>query len=107
MSGCVKVTYPSEKSAKTALVGIIISNNLGHPFRREPHRERRAYRCPWCHCWHLTSERKNTPGTKTVAVVPFCPECAAAKCRNCDGDSWDNAADDYAPCPCAEAGHHG
>jgi len=59
VSVCVKVTYPTEKSAKTALVGIIISNNRGHPHRSEPHRERRAYRCPLCHRWHLTSERKN------------------------------------------------
>lgn len=29
-----------------------------------------------------------------------CPECEAGKCSNCDGTSWDNAKDDYIPCPC-------
>ncbi|HEY8881917.1 MAG TPA: hypothetical protein VIM47_00805 [Dermatophilaceae bacterium] len=72
MSACVKVTYPTEKAAKTALVGIVISNNRGHFHRSEPHRERRPYKCPHCWGWHLTSERKNTPGTQTTGGPSTC-----------------------------------
>jgi hypothetical protein len=30
-----------------------------------------------------------------------CPECRAGKHRNCDGTSWDQAADAPVPCPCS------
>lgn len=34
-----------------------------------------------------------------------CPECQVGKCQNCDGRTWDEENDDYAPCPCATRGH--
>lgn len=34
-----------------------------------------------------------------------CPDCEQGKHRNCDGVTWDNEADDFTKCPCAEAGH--
>lgn len=40
-----------------------------------------------------------------MTVLPPCPECAALKCRICVGETWDDAADDFAPCPCRQAGH--
>jgi hypothetical protein len=43
-----KVRYPRERSAKMALVSAIIA---GRP-------ERRAYHCPICKGWHLTSQPK-------------------------------------------------
>ena len=39
-----------------------------------------------------------------TTLVP-CPECAAGKCKNCDGRTWDDEQDDYATCPCAERNH--
>ena len=42
--------------------------------------------------------------TSTTLVEP-CPECAVRKCDNCDGSSWDKAADQPAECPCRNAGH--
>lgn len=33
-------------------------------------------------------------------TVQACPECRAEKHRNCDGTSWDQAADAPVPCPC-------
>lgn len=42
---------------------------------------------------------------KAPAAVPVCPDCWVGKHANCGGYSWDNAADDFAPCPCAQAGH--
>lgn len=42
--------------------------------------------------------------TKTSLVKP-CPECAAGKCGNCDGGSWDLRQDAPATCPCAYADH--
>lgn len=29
-----------------------------------------------------------------------CPECAAGKCRNCDGQTWDHERDEPGVCPC-------
>jgi hypothetical protein len=40
-----------------------------------------------------------------TALIEPCPECVQGKCRNCDGTSWDQAADAPGPCPCATAGH--
>jgi len=34
-----------------------------------------------------------------------CPECQQGKHGNCDGVTWDNLADGYVDCPCAERGH--
>lgn len=34
-----------------------------------------------------------------------CPECNAGKHGNCDGTTWDVVTDDFAACPCREAGH--
>lgn len=34
-----------------------------------------------------------------------CPECVAGKHGNCDGTTWDEAADAPGSCPCADAGH--
>jgi hypothetical protein len=47
-------------------------------------------------------------GAEHAGGVPApspCPECAAGKHGNCDGRTWDNLADDYAVCPCSDAGH--
>ena len=30
----------------------------------------------------------------------ICPECATGKCRNCDGNAWDDEKDDLTPCTC-------
>lgn len=37
--------------------------------------------------------------------TPDCPECVAGKHDNCDGTSWNPAADDIDACPCAKRGH--
>lgn len=42
-----------------------------------------------------------------AALLDPCPECAQGKCSNCIGETWDPAADDVAPCPCAESTPHG
>lgn len=34
-----------------------------------------------------------------------CPECAAGKCGNCNGDTWDDDLDQPAVCACWCAGH--
>ena len=34
-----------------------------------------------------------------------CPDCRAGKCMNCTRDTWDDAADAAAVCPCHAAGH--
>jgi len=34
-----------------------------------------------------------------------CRECREGKHANCDGTTWDEALDGYAPCPCAASGH--
>lgn len=44
-------------------------------------------------------------GNPEPAPIEPCPECVAGKHGNCDGNAWDPAADDVAPCPCGEAGH--
>lgn len=49
-----------------------------------------------CVCHHVTHSTTDPPP---------CPECAAGKCGNCDGRTWDRDADDYTDCPCAGAGH--
>lgn len=36
---------------------------------------------------------------------PICPECAAAKCRNCDGTAWDFEADAETVCACRGVSH--
>lgn len=46
------------------------------------------------------------PEAITVQILAPCPECHAGKHDNCDGRTWDHAADDVAPCPCAKGGHH-
>lgn len=38
-------------------------------------------------------------------TAPICPECAQGKHGNCDGSSWNPAADDIDTCPCAARGH--
>lgn len=38
-------------------------------------------------------------------TLPPCPECQQGKHGNCNGDTWDDVADDYAPCVCADRGH--
>lgn len=39
------------------------------------------------------------------ARVKPCPECAAGKCRNCDGTTWDEHTDSPTVCPCAHRNH--
>jgi hypothetical protein len=36
---------------------------------------------------------------------PSCPECAAGKCGNCDGTTWDLTVDEPATCPCSARQH--
>lgn len=38
-------------------------------------------------------------------MAAACPECAAGKCDNCNGDTWSVILDMPVPCPCARAGH--
>ncbi len=45
-------------------------------------------------------------GAKAVEEsAPICPECTAGKHQNCEGQAWDNAADEPTDCACAVAGH--
>lgn len=37
--------------------------------------------------------------------LPPCPECWAGRHNVCNQDTWDDHADDFAPCPCRVAGH--
>lgn len=46
---CQKVRYPNELEAKIKLARIRSQDH-------DDHHEQRAYRCPWCRGWHLTSE---------------------------------------------------
>jgi hypothetical protein len=39
--------------------------------------------------------------------LPPCPECWSGKHRTCNDVTWDDHADDFAPCPCKAAGHAG
>lgn len=39
------------------------------------------------------------------AYVPRCPECKVNKHGNCNGETWDHAADEAVPCPCDMEGH--
>lgn len=56
----------------------------------------------------------NASGTAAAdSVAPMtdntlraCPDCEQGKHSLCLGETWDNDADDYAPCPCAEATPH-
>jgi hypothetical protein len=47
--------------------------------------------CPFCHA--------------AESGLDPCPECRQGKHGNCDGLTWDDQADDLAPCPCYAAGH--
>lgn len=51
-----KKRFVTEAYARAQLVGAIMAANRGNANRHE----RRAYKCPICHGWHLTSkpERK-------------------------------------------------
>lgn len=57
MQRCSKYRYRSEIGAKLALANIRHTDSS-----RRPKQEQRAYRCPACHGWHLTSN----PLRKTV-----------------------------------------
>lgn len=52
MSTCAKVRFRDELGAKIALSQIAVKDGAKR-------RERRAYRCPRCRGWHLTSQEKN------------------------------------------------
>jgi hypothetical protein len=53
VKGCAgKRRFPDEHTAKDALVQAKIRRSLHGSSKR---RERRAYECPDCHGWHLTS----------------------------------------------------
>jgi hypothetical protein len=47
------------------------------------------------------------PPTTYDPLPPICPECLAGKCGNCDGQAWDDATDEPAPCACTEEVHDG
>jgi hypothetical protein len=49
---CEKVTWPTEQEARQALLDAKIAKGLKRNSRR---REQRAYWCPRCQGWHLTS----------------------------------------------------
>lgn len=38
-----------------------------------------------------------------MADIVICPECAAGKCRNCDGTTWDDTTDAPTTCPCTHS----
>ncbi len=48
MAHCGKVRYPDKIAARLALAML-------HRQDKEGHHETRAYRCPLCRGWHLTS----------------------------------------------------
>jgi hypothetical protein len=53
-------------------------------------------------------DRADDVGTFSVGpVVQACKECRDGKHDNCNGDTWDEQTDDFAPCPCAAMGHAG
>lgn len=49
MTGCAKIRYRDHIAAKLALA------SLAHKDKQREKTERRAYRCPTCRGWHLTS----------------------------------------------------
>ncbi len=49
---CAKVSYETERDARIALVGAVVSFNRGNNQRKE----RRLYQCPTCQRFHLTSK---------------------------------------------------
>lgn len=53
MSRCPKVRYRDELAAKIALASTSAAADRRNDEKR---RERRAYRCPRCKGWHLTSQ---------------------------------------------------
>lgn len=50
---CRKLRYPDQVSALLALAVLQRQDKAGH-------NERRAYLCPHCHRWHLTSQEKRS-----------------------------------------------
>jgi hypothetical protein len=50
---CAKVRYRNNLDARIALAKLRAQDKSGHT-------ERRAYRCPECKAWHLTSKGKRT-----------------------------------------------
>lgn len=44
---CTKVRYSNHALALAALAKVK---------EKSTRHEQRAYLCPWCHCWHLTSQ---------------------------------------------------
>jgi hypothetical protein len=53
---CAKIRYRDRISAKLALAA------MGRNDQRRPKSEQRAYRCPDCHGWHLTSQARRQGG---------------------------------------------
>lgn len=67
MSPCPKVRYRDELAAKIALASTAAQANRRSDEKRQ---ERRAYRCPRCKGWHLTSQPPRTtpsPGNPAPA----------------------------------------
>lgn len=67
MSPCAKVRYRDELGAKIALANTAAAANRQGDEKRQ---EQRAYRCPKCKGWHLTSEPKRptpSPGAPAPA----------------------------------------
>lgn len=56
MTACSKVRFRDELGAKIALSQIGVSD-------KTKRRERRAYKCPKCRGWHLTSQAKKNVTT--------------------------------------------
>jgi hypothetical protein len=50
---CTKLPYASERAAREAIRNAKDKRRKGNPHRREA----RAYQCPQCNSWHLTSIR--------------------------------------------------
>ena len=54
---CLKVRYPGRLDA---LIALAFVGNRRHA--RRPKDEVRAYKCPRCHGWHLTSQAEHPHG---------------------------------------------
>jgi len=51
------------------------------------------------------SEPQAVEDVHSAPESPICPECVAGKHQNCEGQAWDNAADEPVGCACADEAH--
>lgn len=72
------------------------------------HLEAHRYTVKWAEPTPADVARLVEANEAANGLVPSCPECAAGKCPECDGVTWDNLTDAGVRCPCyqlAPAGH--